>query len=167
MKEEFAELEGFNLYQVSNYGYVINIKTGRQRKTTVNQQGIGMVSLRHDNLRIYTMSVSKLVADAFLYNEYDPEIFNTVINLDGDRANAHLHNLMWRPRWFAIKYHRQFGYTDFRISDLPFQDRETREEFRNFKEACTRYGLYFIDVINSCDFHKPVFPTQQQFRWIR
>lgn len=167
LKEDFCEIEGFKKYMISNHGYVMNIKSGRPRKATRNQQGIGIVTMFSEQGGFYTKSVSRLVADSFLPNPYDPAVFNSVINLDGDRTNADVRNLMWRPRWFAIQYHRQFEYDDFNIEHIPFRDRETGEEFPNFVAACTKFGLYFVDIIKSCDFEQPTFPTGQQFEWVR
>lgn len=167
MKEQFLEVDDLSNYQVSNYGYLVNVRTKRERKISRNQQGIGMVSVQDDHHRMRTFSISKLVADRFLWNDHDPTIFDSVINLDGDRTNAHVENLMWRPRWFAVKYHRQFQYPDFNLPYIPFMEERTGERFTNFREACTKYGLIFNHIMTSCDNGPGTFPTGQNFVWDR
>lgn len=167
MREEWIELEDFPNFAVSNTGQVVNIKSGNTRKIVRNQQGIGMVTLPDAAGKYRTISVSKAVALAFLPEGYDEEIWNTPINLDGDRANANVENLLWRPRWFAIKYHKQFFYPDFNLVRLPLREINTGERFENIREACVKYGLYFNNVISSCSNGPAVFPTWQEFEWIR
>ena len=67
----------------------------------------------------YKRSVALLVAKAFL--KQPSEFFDTPINLNGDRLDNQVINLMWRPRWFAIKYNRQFREPILSIFRLRFR----------------------------------------------
>lgn len=161
MKEDWIELNDFPQYAVSNHGYVVNLKTGVIRKATSNYQGIAKVTISNEG-RLYTKAIGVLVATAFLKPARD--IFNTVISLDGNRMNCHVENLMWRPRWFAIRYHRQFFEATFCLSTMATELMDTGEIFNNLKEPAMKYGLLARDIAHSSVNEGRVFPTGQQFR---
>ena len=161
---QWAELEGFPDYAINELGEIGNMKTGMPRKLSINQQGIPMVSLYAENGRPYTRSVAVLVANAFIPEERPH--FDTPIHLDGDRLNCRVDNLAWRPRWFAIKYHKQFRYEDFYNIQVHLVELETGQHYESVKDACTTNGLYFQDVIKSYVEGTFVFPTEQEFRLI-
>lgn len=115
--------------------------------------------------RVLTRGLALLVADAFVPNE-DERPFGTPINLDGDRMNCRADNLLWRPRWFAIKFHRQFFYPDFHNIYRPFQIVQTGERFIGVKDPAIKYGLFYVDIFNSANRDEPIFPTNQVFRFV-
>lgn len=164
MQEEWAELEEFPDYAISNFGDIANMKTGMPRKASRNQQGIYKISL-YQGRRLITRSMALLVAQAFV--EGQTAIFDTPIHLDGDRANYRADNLMWRPRWFAIKYHKQFRYEDFYNQNVHLVELESGKHYNSIQEACVTNGLYFQDIIKSYVERTFVFPTQQEFRYIQ
>src|SRR6476620_5649106 len=97
-------VEGFEDYRVSNYGRVFNDYSGREMVLSPTMYGdlsVGMY--RHGQQ--FRRSVKGLVARAFVPGEDD--VFDTPILLDGDRHNLKSTNILWRPRWFALKYIRQ------------------------------------------------------------
>src|SRR3954463_11128186 len=123
---EFKPIDGFPGYSISSYGRVRNDETDRILALTRNQHGVVQVGLMRDGLQ-YKRGVALLVARAFL----DPpaiETFDTPINLDGDRCNNHIDNLMWRPRWFAVKFHQQFDGHIPKINE-PIQEIHTGLRF--------------------------------------
>lgn len=74
-------------------------------------------------------------------------------------------NLMWRPRWFAVDYFRQFrhpprGYT------VPIEDIETGEVFSSTWEAALRHGLLELEIVFAMMKNMYVWPTYQMFRLI-
>lgn len=163
--EEVAVIEGFEEYGVTNRGDVVNLRTGRYLATRENAQGIVMVNLSKD-ASIYTRSVTLLVAQHFL-DPHPYEAFNTPINLDGIRSNNHVDNLMWRPRWFAVNYHRQFK--DDRITRIwfPLVILDTDEMFFKPIEAASKYGLLVKDVMNAIHNETQVWPTNYDIRKYR
>lgn len=161
MELEWSELEEFPDYAVSNHGDVANMKTGMPRKTSMNQQGVYKISLYREG-RLLTRSLALLVAEAFVPRP--AEHFDTPIHLDGERANCRADNLLWRPRWFAIKYHKQFRYEDFYNQYVHLMELETGTHYESVKDACVANGLYFQDVIKSYVEGTFVFPTEQEFR---
>jgi hypothetical protein len=161
MKENWHELYEFPDYAISDQGSVANMKTGLPRMTSINQQGICKVSLYQEN-HLFTRSVAVLVANAFLSRSEDH--FDTPVHLDGDRMNCAAENLMWRPRWFAIKYHKQFMLENFHLDHAHRVDIESGEHYYSLKEVCMKNGLYYYDVVKSCVEETFVPITYQEFR---
>jgi hypothetical protein len=162
LQEKWLPIMEFENYAVSNLGRVCNLKRDSLMTITSNNQGIAKVGLQYPSGRLTSRSVAVLVAEAFLKRER--EAFNSPINRDGDRMNCRADNLLWRPRWFAVKFHRQFLSDVFRGESRPFMEVDTRERFTDFITPCVSYGLYYIDVILSYVNNQQVFPTHQQFR---
>lgn len=166
--EQWIIIREFPDYDVSDQGRVRNGQTGRIMKTRVNNQGYITVGLLKDNKQ-HTRSVTKLVADAWLETPRNPEIFDTVIHRDGDRENARATNLMWRPRWYAIKYHKQFEYFRFHRKltpmgfTVPVKDLDTGEWFDNSSFCAIHYGLLETEVVLSITNQRPVTMTGQEF----
>lgn len=160
--EPISEFPG---YSVHYEGFVRNDATGRILRSTWTrrQHGMVQVGLMYDGMQ-YKRGVALLVARAFL----EPpalSTFDTPINLDGDRRNNHVSNLMWRPRWFAIKYHRQF-YNNVLGFDEPIMDVESGERFHNSLEAATKYGLLDREILTATLNRTYVWPTYQRFRLV-
>jgi sulfur carrier protein ThiS len=159
--EQWRPIKGFAKYSVSNYGRFRKEKTGHILVVSLNQYGVACVGLMRDGIQFHR-SVPKLVADAFIPSLRGP--FDTPINLDGDRLNNHVDNLAWRPRWFAVKYNRQFRDRSEWTIDLPIVDVATGEETENSWETAKRYGLLEEDVVLSIANNTIVWPTHQTFR---
>lgn len=160
MKERWFELDEFPDYAVNNYGDIYNIKTDMPRKTSMNQYGIVKISLYQGD-RLITRSVAVMVAEAFVPGKTD--LFNTPIHLDGDRQNCRADNLMWRPRWFAVRYHRQFDVEEFHDSSVELVELTTGKTYGNVKEACIDLGLYYNDVYRSYVHGEVVGLTGHEF----
>ena len=163
MSERWHELDEFPDYAISSLGSVHNIKTGMPRKTSINQQGIVKISL-YIGRELITRSVAVMVAEAFC--EGQSEFFNTPIHLDGDRENCRADNLMWRPRWFAVQYHRQFQSPEFHASDVHIVDVDTGKEYYSAKEACVDLGLYYNDVYRSYIHEEQTRFMRREFRLV-
>lgn len=160
MPERWAELDEFPDYAISDLGNVANIKTGMPRRTSINQQGIVKISM-YKGRELCTRSVAPMVAEHFV--EGETPLFNTPIHLDGDRLNCAASNLMWRPRWFAVQYHRQFDIDEFHAMDVHIEEFETGKEFYSVKDACIHFGLHYNDVYRSYVHGVRTPLTQQEF----
>lgn len=159
----WRSIPDFPGYSVSHEGFVRNDDHDRILKPTANQSGVAQVGLTRDKLQ-YKRGVALLVANAFLPPPIS-EPFNTPINLDGDRFNNHVDNLMWRPRWFAVKYHQQFhnGKLGFR---KPIMEVNTKETFPTSWCAAVKYGLLDREIMIATLNRTYVWPTYQEFRLI-
>jgi hypothetical protein len=160
MIETWKNIEDFRGYSVSDFGRVKSEKSDRILRVKVNQLGIPYIGMMREGIQ-YQRSVSRLVATTFLDG---PEgAFDTPINLDGDRFNNHVENLVWRPRWFAVKYNRQFK--DLLDGTLgPVQDLDTGEVFQDSFEAAKHSGLLEYDLVEAIRNETPVWPTYQEFQ---
>lgn len=160
MEELWSPIEDFPGYSVSNYGRVCNDKSGKILRLVDNHFGLLAVGMVRDGIQRHR-SVTLLVAKAFLPQLTGP--FDTPINLDGNRHNNHISNLAWRPRWFAIKYNRQFRHSYQNSIMAPLVDLKTGEVSSNSIECSKRYGLLEQDLVMSVINRTYVWPTYQEF----
>jgi NUMOD4 motif len=160
MPEQWKIIPGFPDYSVSDLGRVRADKSGRILRVNQNQYGLVQVGLMHEGVQRHR-SVPLLVAKAFLPELPGP--FSTPINLDGDRHNNQVSNLMWRPRWFAVKYNQQFRHRyEYPIDDMII-NLETNEISENSFECCKRYGLLEEHLVQSINLRTYCWPTFYQF----
>ena len=86
--EEYKIIQGFENYEISNFGNVRNITTGRILKQSLDKNGYKRINLNNT----YTQHIHLLVAKAFIPN---PENKRVVDHIDGDRTNNNTSNLRW------------------------------------------------------------------------
>lgn len=156
----WTKLGAFPDYEIDPFGNVRRLKSGRPVAVTFNQQGVPMVGLSRD-LKQHRRSLALMVATQFLDRPPNSR-FDTPIHLDGDRSNCSAENLMWRPRWFAIKYHQQF-HNNLRGFVVPVFEMETGETFKTSWEAALKYGLIDREILVANINRTVVFPTNQRF----
>lgn len=161
--DEWRSILSFPSYSVSDSGFIMNEDTGRMMKQTSNQRGIVNVGLRKDGIQ-YKRSVAILVAEAFIITARSLT-FDTPINLDGDRFNNKAANLVWRPRWFAIKYLQQFNRNPMSFNRA-IEELKSHEKFETLWEAAITFGLLEMDLFKSLIDETVVWPTYQRFRVI-
>jgi len=159
---KWKTIKEFPGYSVSDQGEIRTDKTGRILSTFQNQSGLVCVGMMHDGIQ-YHRSVPLLVAKAFLSRNHVPQAFDTPMNLDGDRHNNAVSNLAWRPRWFVVKYNRQFTHPYSNPITNTIVDLENGEMSRNSFECAMKYGLLEEDLVLSILNRTFVWPTYQQF----
>jgi hypothetical protein len=158
--EEWRPIYDFHGYEVSDQGRVLNARSGRILAQTENQRELLMVGLMRGGIQ-HKRTVSHLVAKAYLLSA-EHEAFDSVINLDGDRYNNYARNLMWRPKWFAMRYNFQFrSYVHGYGSTI--MDVDSEEKFDNAWDAVIKYGLLVAEVVESVEHQTYVWPTKQRF----
>lgn len=157
-RELFRPIPQFPDYAVSTLGRVENIHTGRDMKISVNGRGIPIVGMMFNGTQ-YKRSVPVLVAQAFLEPPIH-ESFDSVIHLDADRRNCRASNLMWRPHWFTVRYHRQFKEP----ARMKFHTRvycpETDEWFEDSTHMAMTYGLLDRDIVAAHIHGDMIWPTR-------
>ena len=163
MEEFWRTIENFPGYSVSSRGRIRTDKTGRILSLSENQFGLLQVGMMRDGVQ-YHRSVPLLVAKAFI--PQPSGLFNTPINLDGDRHNNQVENLVWRPRWFAAKYNRQFRIPYENPILAPIVELETGEVSENSFECAKRYGLLEQDLVMSILNDTYVWTTFQKFGFL-
>ena len=161
-REEWKVVEEFPDYAVSNRGEVIRTARNIPMSQPLNQQGIPYVRFYLHSRQI-VRSVAVLVAAAFL-EPHEHEWFDTPTNINGDRLDNRVENLMWRPRWFAIKYHQQMkeGPLNNYIS-RPIMDEATEEIYSSPWEAAITLGLLEGDIVVGVFNKESVYPGGYMF----
>lgn len=162
MHEQWVEIEDFPRYSVSDEGNVRNDQSGHILAKNFNQQGIAYVGLFLDGAQ-FKRSVALLVAKAFLGTPAN-ENFDTPIHLDGDRSNNKAENLMWRPYWFAIKYHRQFDPDAPKGFQVPIIETGSGRKFDNAMHAATTFGILIEEITYSIVNESYCFPSYLYFK---
>lgn len=160
---DWRSVEGFPGYSVNPLGQVIRNSTGRVLVPRYNQYGVPYVGLMRD-WRQWIRSLPRLVARAFLPTP--SVIFDTPIQLDGDLSNCRIDNLMWRPRWYAVRYKNQFRERYDSPIEEPVRVINDRERFPNSLVAACRYGLLEREVVLSILNKIPTWPTYQYFELV-
>lgn len=162
MSDQWVPVHGFPGYSVNPLGQVRRDSSGRILSPRFNQYGVPYVGLMR-GWQQCSRSLPRLVAQAFL--DKPNEIFDTPVQIDGDRSNCHVDNLMWRPRWYAVLYNRQF---DGERYDHPIDVAiraigDDEEVFPNSLVAACRFGLLEREVVMSVLNQTPAWPTYQYF----
>lgn len=163
MEERWKPVKGFPGYEVSCYGRIRSESSGRILAQSENQYGVLQIGMMQDGTQMHR-SVPLLVARAFLPRKMGA--FDTPINLDGDRWNNHVENLVWRPRWFAVKYNHQFRVAPYKSIELPLEDIKTGLVSESSLDAAMTYGLLEEDLVESIEHNTVVWPTYQKFQVI-
>lgn len=162
-EDNWQFVPGFPGYSINPLGQIMRDDTGRLIIPRYNQYGVPYVGLMREWEQCIR-SLPRLVAKAFLPTPSD--IFNTPIQLDGDPANCRADNLMWRPRWYAVLYKRQFDDPYEDAIDEPIHAVNEREKFPNSLAAGCRYGLLEREVVLSVYNQTPAWPTYQYFELV-
>ena len=162
-REKWSVLDEFPDYAVSDQGRVMTIKTELIKTPSLNQQGIPNVLFVVDGVQ-HRRALARLVADMYIPRPHMH--FDTPINLNGDRLDCRRENLMWRPRWFAMKYHRQFkpGYVP--AINKPIIETRSGDEYANSLEASKVNGILDDEILIAMLNRTYVFPTHQSFEII-
>lgn len=71
---------------------------------------------------------------------------------------------MWRPRWFAVKYARQFRDPNVPHIREQIQDINSGYRYNDSLHAATTFGLLDKEIRESIIRRTYVWPTYQRFR---
>lgn len=166
MLEEWLPIDEFPGYYVSNYGRVRSEMSNRNLKWSPVQYGVPTVGLMKEDgghLRQFRRSVPLLVARAFLPAPVEPA--DTPIHLDGDRSNPRADNLAWRPRWFAVCYHKERAKDPYPNWTRDIVLLDTGEVFAHPRDAAMKYGELEIDIYKSVMNRRKIFPHGHTYRF--
>lgn len=150
-------------YSVNNLGQVRNDHTERILRPQFTGAGVPYIGMMRNGEHL-NRGLALLVMQSWrpMTNEY----FDTPINMDWDRANCELDNLMWRPRWFAIRYHQQAKEPYQNRINAPVRPVDDEEVWNSSLEASQAYGLLERDVVMSILNRTYAWPTYQMFETV-
>lgn len=85
------------IYEVSNFGRVLNIESGKLLRQNIYENNRGVVVSLKNKKNAYVMrEVKVLVAKAFIGEQ---SVYSyTVVNIDGDPMNNNASNLKWQKK---------------------------------------------------------------------
>lgn len=158
--EIWAPIEDFTAYEISSYGRVGNIDTDRLVRPTTSSRGTLKVGLYRDGVQ-HTRVVARLVLEAYL--PMPPVLFDTPVYIDGDRSNPACWNLVYRPRWFALKYAQQFRDIEYFMRIGPVICMDDDISFTSVVECGMHYAVLFEDIVDSIVTGGLVFPVDRSF----
>lgn len=141
--EEWRTIEEFPDYEVSDDGRVRNGKTRHQLGIYDNGSGVLQVVMRRDT-RPCGRAVHKLVATAFL--DMPPGDDYIPMHIDGNPQNNEADNLVWKPRWFAVKMTKQRRQVMPR-DDRPVLEVKTGIVYANALECARTIGALEEQII--------------------
>ena len=149
--ERWRPIEDFKNYEVSSYGRVRNVKTGRILKQNLNEHGYYQIMLYH-NRKYKTLRVHRLVAHAFC-NTYGLDTSCMDVNhIDGNKTNNRSDNLEWCTRSENIIHGMRTGListNNFGKELVRVRIIETGEVFDSVRE-CARYLKCPSTSISAC-----------------
>lgn len=161
--ETFRVISDFPMYAVSNHGRIMNVHRNTEMVLSHNAYGEVTVGLWRDGKQ-HRRAVKGIVARTFV--EGETEEFNTPMFLDNDRDNLNADNIVWRPRWFALMYMRQFQQDESWWYVGPVGIVESPTSYENIIEAAIGTGSLAIDIRGSLMDHIRVFPGGQRFVFV-
>ena len=170
--ENWALIEDFPPYAVSDLGSVMNTETGVFLTPYLNstKQGASViVNLRGPGVQT-TRALRRLVAEAFVPQfEPDPHhLFDTPVLKDGDHWNVVSYNIAWRPRWFAMRYSRTMAQSWIRLPTPPVICVETGVTYSSVVAAAIENCENPRDIFNSAgEMNSYVFPFRHSYRFVR
>ena len=131
-KEEWKDIEGFEGYQVSNYGQVKSLnyrRTGKEQilKQTTNRDGYKVVFLKKKHC-----SVHRLVAQAFIPN---PNKKCDVNHINGDKSDNTVFNLEWNTRQENVYHAFNNGLASNKNHEKKIICHQNNEIYNSLKEA--------------------------------
>jgi hypothetical protein len=134
--EQWKQISGYD-YEVSSYGNVRNMKTGKLKQQHEVNGGYLRVGL-YKNGKLKNFRVHRLVANAFIPN---PHGYSDVDHIDRNRQNNHVSNL----RWLSHK-------NNVTESDRPKKVRciETNTIYESIKQASEETGCKMSNISKCC-----------------
>lgn len=157
MVNEWIVFDEYPNYAINESGQIRNNKTGRILKRIRLQNGAPAVGLFNKEGRQVFRQVSTFMGMTWMDPPPYPA-FDTPMHLDGDRDNCHKTNLIFRPRWFVIQYHRECLNDHYPLWSRPFRIVETGDIFKTPFECSRCYGVLQKDVVAALVSKAPLFP---------
>jgi hypothetical protein len=131
-------------YHISNYGNIKNIKTNNILKKNIHN-GYYTVNIT-DNIKTYTITVSRMVAMVFIKN---PEKKNIVNHIAGNKLNNNINNLEWVTQIENIRHALNNNLIKINKKKVIQFDKENNKinEFESIEKAAKHINLTYHAII--------------------
>lgn len=166
--EEWKDIKGYEgLYQISNLGNVKSVPRNGKYCTRIiplymslsDRNGYKAVTLYKNGERA-TLSVHRLVAEAFVTNEENKNIVN---HINGNRADNRATNLEWVTQSENIRHSFDI-LKNYNTDNKSVICVETGEVFISMTEASRKTGV-LRTRIGKCCANKPHCKTAGGYHW--
>lgn len=146
--EIFKPVKNFeDIYHISNYGELLNIKTGRKLWGEKHYSGYircNLIDSKNNKSRRTT--IHRLVAETFLNN---PNNYPVVDHIDRDRTNNHINNLRWScESKNHLNVNRKYRTTKSKKIIVIDKTTGKRFKYKSLNSACVELEL------NYCSAHQ-------------
>ena len=146
LKETWKTIKGFPNYEVSTYGNVRNVKTGRILKPVKNNRGYLQVRL-FNNGKSQSLLVHVLVSKAFLPDTgYNPDGtimvgHHQVNHRDECKTNNNLLNLEWTDYKYNLAYSNMLKKVQCIESGVVYESTASAEQELNLTKDSVRHQI--------------------------
>lgn len=138
MKERRLTIDGFDDYQASENGYIVNVRTGRILKASPDRCGYSTVHLAKDG-DWYTKRVHRLIGETFL-EQPDPESWQ-INHINGDKNDNRLCNLEFVSPGANMRHAYANGLNHWEgYNETPIRVIETGKVYRSQAECARAIG---------------------------
>jgi len=167
MEEEWRTIESFPHYEVSNTGYVRRIGESKNLSPKMAKGGAWFVKISRGG-GAFSKSVKTLVAEAFVPKPEDyAGTFDTPVQLTINTNEIRADKIVWRPRWFAVKFRRDLNpNTQPHYSHVPVVNRNTGVQHASILTASLHDGVLMEEVYRSCLEGRKVFPHAHRYEFL-
>lgn len=143
MGAQMKDIQGYEgLYAITPNGEVWSYKrtgtTGGWRKPSLDKDGYQVINLSKNNKK-KLCKIHRLVAQAYIPN---PNNYNTVDHIDGDKTNNSVSNLQWMDIKENVK----------KAQKEPVKCIETGEVFESMTDAAKNMGVVKGAIWNSINY---------------
>ncbi len=157
MTEIWKDIKDFEgLYQISNFGRVKSLKTGKILKQTIKENGYLQIGLYKNNKKYYFL-VHRLVTEAFIDN---PNNYPQVNHISGIKSENNVDNLEWCNASQNGKHaydnnlskpQSGINHGNNRLTEKQVLEIRALEGIKSYPEISTEFGIckqHVCDIIN-------------------
>jgi len=165
VQEIWADIDGFENYQISNLGKVKSkermvsnavrtfLKQEQMLKTQIMKTGYRSIVIRDEKQHKHLFKIHRLVAQAFIPN---PNNLPEVNHKDGDKLNCHVDNLEWCTCKENVNHAIRHGLVSpirgrniQKIMQLNCDDLSVNCVFENITDAAKKLGCNSLGTLYS------------------
>lgn len=151
-KEIWKDIKGYEgLYQVSNYGRIINYKSKRILKGRVSFGYLRITLYKYGKAK--TFMVHRLVAEAFISN---PNKLPQINHKDENKMNNNVNNLEWCNSQYNINYGKRNEIVSKKLTNHPKKSKkircvETGIVYSSSREIERELGYFHSNILACCN----------------